>query len=368
MSKLTSPTASELFLIAGHIDLKIALTRTLNWQPLSGVSDVDKSLVATIVSELASNIIKYAQSGYVELRLYEFIGRLDIEVIATDRGPGIADIEQAMQDYFSSGGTLGLGLSGIKRIANDFEIHSVLGQGTTVLARKRINIDPSKQVLTPKTLSHLSKSEPWDPVRSSDIVKSQWVNPFEIGLCIRPYPGQIDSGDQVLALPVEEGYLLVIVDATGHGYKAHKVALMLCAAVREIASSNLPYIMNSLYQLATGTIGAAVGLAFFNINKRTVCYAGIGNTRFIIFRDKKWRAVSRDGVLGQRLPTFPEQSTSFNPGDMAIMFTDGLSESLINEKATLFYLQDANTIANNLVEVCGKHHDDASCMILKWNR
>ncbi len=368
MPEATICSTNERFLIAQNLDLKIAITRTLSWQPLLGASDVDKSLIATMVSELASNIIKYAKSGHIELCSYESPGKVEIEILATDKGPGIANLEQAMQEHFSSGGTLGLGLSGIKRIADEFEIQPNLSQGTRVLARKRIKVDTNKQVLSLTTVSCSSKSEKLAAFRSTAIIKPQPTNNFEIGMRIRAYPGQLVSGDQVLSLPLENGYLLAIVDATGHGPEAHKMALMLFTALRKIASSNLSDIMHKLYELSRGSIGAALGLAFFDANKHTINYAGIGNTSITVYSDKKWRGVSRDGMMGQRLPTFTEQSTSFNPGDMAIMFTDGLSESLTNQEAMKLYFLDANAIAYRLVDVLGKAHDDASCIVVKWNK
>ncbi|UOA06967.1 SpoIIE family protein phosphatase [Methylobacter sp. S3L5C] len=368
MLKENISSTNNRFFIANHLDLTIAITQTLSWQPLLGASAVDKSFIATIVSELASNIIKYAKSGYIELRSYERPGNVEIDVVAIDNGPGIVNVKQAMQEHFSSGGTLGLGLSGVKRIADDFEIYSTVGYGTCVFARKKIKINAVQQVLSLTTASYCSNSERLAAFRDASLVEPASTINFEIGKCIRAYPGQIVSGDQVLALPLEDGYFLAIIDATGHGPDAHKMALVLLAAVKKIASRNLVDIMSKLYELAKGTIGAAIGLAFFDANKQTVYCAGIGNTSLVVFNDKKWRGVSRDGILGQRSPSFMEQSTPFNPGDMAIMFTDGLSESLANNEAIKLRFQDANTIAYRLVDVLGKTYDDASCIVLKWNK
>jgi anti-sigma regulatory factor (Ser/Thr protein kinase) len=360
-------TNCRLF-INEQIDLNIAITHTLNWQPLTGANAVDKSLIATIISELASNIIKYANPGYIELRSYEWPGTVEIEVLATDTGPGIDNVEQAMQENFSSSGTLGLGLSGVKRIADAFDIHSNLGHGTCVFARKNIKVDTKIQVLSSTKAFYSSTSERLVEFRNANSIKASPLINFEIGNRTRAYPGYRVSGDQVLAIPLEQGYLLSIVDATGHGPEANKMALLLLNGLKKIASSNLSNLMIKLDQLAKGTIGAAMGLAFFDPTKQMVTYAGIGNTNLIVFNDKKWQGVSRDGILGQRLPSYTEQSTHFNPGDMAIMFTDGLSESLIKKEALKLRFLDANTIAYRLVDLLGKTHDDASCIVIKWNK
>lgn len=93
-----------------------------------------KSRVTTSVSELARNILKYAGRGEVRLRRVGEDHRPGVEVTATDRGPGIDDVDRALEDHYSSSGTLGLGLPGVKRMMDDFAIESSPGQGTRVSA------------------------------------------------------------------------------------------------------------------------------------------------------------------------------------------------------------------------------------------
>jgi serine/threonine-protein kinase RsbT len=95
-------------------------------------------MIATAVSELVRNIIKYAGSGEIRLRRVKKMGARGIEIEALDNGPGIADCEAAMQDHYSSSGTLGLGLPAVKRMMDDFSLESTPGEGTRVTARKWI--------------------------------------------------------------------------------------------------------------------------------------------------------------------------------------------------------------------------------------
>ena len=101
-----------------------------------GFGDVDQGRIATAASELARNILKYAGTGHVTIGPIERNGRAGIEVVAQDHGPGIENVEQAMQDRFSSSGTLGLGLPGVRRLMDRFSIESTPGQGTRVMAAK----------------------------------------------------------------------------------------------------------------------------------------------------------------------------------------------------------------------------------------
>ncbi|HEX9075747.1 MAG TPA: anti-sigma regulatory factor [Anaerolineae bacterium] len=101
-----------------------------------GLSSGDQALVATAISELARNIVEYAQRGEIILELAERGNRRGVVVIARDEGPGIPDIERAMQDGFTTGHGLGLGLPGARRLMDEFEIVSVVGKGTTVIVKK----------------------------------------------------------------------------------------------------------------------------------------------------------------------------------------------------------------------------------------
>lgn len=92
--------------------------------------------VATAVSELARNIVKYAGQGEIILLRVSAPRGAGIEIRAQDQGPGITDIEKAMEDRYSTGRTLGLGLPGVRRLMDDFDIKTEPGAGTRVTIRK----------------------------------------------------------------------------------------------------------------------------------------------------------------------------------------------------------------------------------------
>jgi serine/threonine-protein kinase RsbT len=98
-----------------------------------GFTSTDLTLLATAISEVARNITAYAGEGVVVLRVIRGAnGREGIEVIAQDEGPGIANVELALQDGFTTGGGLGLGLPGARRLVDEFELQTAPGEGTTV--------------------------------------------------------------------------------------------------------------------------------------------------------------------------------------------------------------------------------------------
>jgi serine/threonine-protein kinase RsbT len=97
-----------------------------------GFSRVDATLVATVISELARNIIHHARNGEILIRRVDEGANCGIQVLARDEGPGIADMGLAMRMGYSSSGGLGLGLPGVRRIMDEFEIQSSPGRGTSV--------------------------------------------------------------------------------------------------------------------------------------------------------------------------------------------------------------------------------------------
>lgn len=100
-----------------------------------GFGLVDEKKIKIIVSELAYNIIKYATKGFIRVSRLEEMGKRGVVIKATDKGPGIDDIDKALQDNYSTSGTLGLGLPGIKRMADELKVNSSIEKGTEVIVK-----------------------------------------------------------------------------------------------------------------------------------------------------------------------------------------------------------------------------------------
>ena len=101
-----------------------------------GFTGSDLTIIATAISEVTRNIVIFAGDGEIVLRGGYDRDRRGIVIVARDNGPGIADVELAMQDGYSTTGGLGLGLPGAKRLMDEFQIVSEVGKGTTVTLKK----------------------------------------------------------------------------------------------------------------------------------------------------------------------------------------------------------------------------------------
>jgi serine/threonine-protein kinase RsbT len=125
--------SAEVLPIAGSDDVVRVRQRVRVLAVEAGFSLVDQTKLITAASELARNALDYGGGGIVRLERVQNGARRGVRLTFEDKGPGIADIDQALADGFTSGGGLGLGLGGARRLSNEFSIVSKPGEGTTVM-------------------------------------------------------------------------------------------------------------------------------------------------------------------------------------------------------------------------------------------
>jgi serine/threonine-protein kinase RsbT len=134
--------AEVLVRVCGESDVAIARQRTRELAAHQGLSGAATEALATAVSEIARNIVVHASAGEVWIAAVAEHGKRGVAVTALDSGPGIANIAQAMQDGFSSTGSLGFGLPGARRLVDEFAIESTVGTGTRITLRTWASQDP----------------------------------------------------------------------------------------------------------------------------------------------------------------------------------------------------------------------------------
>lgn len=128
---------SEARVTIGHeADIVTARQKGRELAARGGFSSTEQTLIATAISEVARNIVEYARRGEIVLNVVERNGKRGLVVVASDSGPGIADLEMAMRDGYSTANSLGMGLPGAKRLMDEFVLQSTPGEGTTVTMKK----------------------------------------------------------------------------------------------------------------------------------------------------------------------------------------------------------------------------------------
>ncbi|HEX7861210.1 MAG TPA: anti-sigma regulatory factor [Verrucomicrobiae bacterium] len=126
-------TKSDLLQIRNEADVVQARQAVRRWATEQAFPIVDQTKIVTAASELARNTLVYGRGGTVRLEALNDGARKGLRLTFEDQGPGIANLQQALQDGYSTGGGLGLGLSGARRLSNEFHIESELGKGTRVM-------------------------------------------------------------------------------------------------------------------------------------------------------------------------------------------------------------------------------------------
>jgi serine/threonine-protein kinase RsbT len=129
--------AGDIFVaIHRETDIVTARQRGRELAAAIGFRSTDQTIIALAISEIARNIVSYAQRGGISLSRLDETGRHGILIVAKDDGPGIPDIELAMRDGYSTAKSLGVGLPGAKRVMDEFDLASAVGKGTTVTMKK----------------------------------------------------------------------------------------------------------------------------------------------------------------------------------------------------------------------------------------
>jgi serine/threonine-protein kinase RsbT len=137
MAMVTCPIGRE-------VDVYVAIGRGRELATAVGFDETDRTRIEIVILELTRNLLAHAGSGELRLEAVEGDGRRGLAIEALDSGPGIADIELAMRDGYSTAQTLGAGLPGVRRLTDDFTIESKLGGGTRVRAVKWLRERPRK--------------------------------------------------------------------------------------------------------------------------------------------------------------------------------------------------------------------------------
>jgi negative regulator of sigma-B (phosphoserine phosphatase) len=183
---------------------------------------------------------------------------------------------------------------------------------------------------------------------------------------IRPCLGELLSGDAVVIRPLEEGLFVAIVDVLGHGPEAHELTHVIDAYLTRYGSSDVSGVMTRLHQHLKGTRGAAVGLCTIDTDTGRTDYVGVGNTAIRRFGKTETRLVSQDGVLGQNMRTPRPQALQLEPGDLIVLYTDGVSDRFTSDDYPGVLRHAPKEVVSNIVQRFGKDHDDAACVAVRY--
>ncbi|WP_326537985.1 ATP-binding protein [Pseudorhodoferax sp.] len=311
---------------------------------------------ATVVSELGMNIVKYAGRGNMTVSL-QAAARAYVEVLAEDRGPGIADLDLALTEHYSSRGTLGLGLPGVRRMSDEFDISSRPDAGTRVRARRWLEDGPADALVRPAPdRAQLPPGAP--PVAAP--------GGWQLGQARRPCYGETVSGDGCVLQAVPHGTVAGVLDVLGHGAEAHRLARHCERWLAANARADVVGLAEDLHAEVRGSLGLALTLAFIDAQTLSMLVTGVGNTRLFCLRAPGLCIDAQPGIVGgSNMPRLRPARLQIAPQDTLVLTTDGINERLTVHELLPLRHHGVQHIAQHVLREHGKDHDDATCMVLR---
>ena len=257
--------------------------------------------LALVVTEAATNIVRHGGGGMMVLRQLLHSDGAMIEVLALDKGPGIPNIERAMADGYSTGGTAGQGLGAIRRLSDVFAIHSQREVGTAVLARVGQRHPASSRAVRVPTLDD------------------------RLGAVCVPVRGEAECGDHWEIDVARDVITLMVVDGLGHGPDAAVAAASAIHSFRTRTGSSSDAMFAALDSSLRVTRGAAISLATINAVDRSVTFTGVGNVDARVLGGPATQyLVPQNGIVGHGMPILRSTQASWPVAGRLIMHSDGI--------------------------------------------
>lgn len=306
-----------------------------------GMPEDQCSDLAIVVTELAQNLVRHAGSG--EVLLAPTSPDPGLDVIAVDRGDGIADLARAQADGFSTAGTAGNGLGAARRQSSRFDLWSVPGKGTIAHARVYVRPQWRRRVSWPGP-----EGAPLEAAR----------------LCV-PCPGHAVSGDVGWILRDDaDRWMFVLIDVLGHGVNAAEEAADLCrtgTALGVVGPADLLAVLHEADVGRRGAVGAAVRI---DLAARRFEAAVVGNISLAL---PQGRIAGTPGVLGR--PHKPlRQQGDFGPDDWLVMHSDGIRTRWPTEDLVERLQAGAGVASAWLYRDWSRPTDDASVLAARPGR
>jgi anti-sigma regulatory factor (Ser/Thr protein kinase) len=300
---------------------------------IAGFNDDDAYRTGIVAAELASNLAKHARGG--EMLIRGMREPASVEILAIDRGPGIRDVAAALLDGHSTAGTPGNGLGAIRRLADEFDIYSLVDRGTIVVARMR-----------------------------AGRVAGARTGPLDVSGVSVAKDGEMVCGDSWQVLHQPDGALTIVADGLGHGLKAGEASAAAIAAIDPRKGAAVSERLRDVHLGLQHTRGAAAGIAEVRPESGTLRFAGIGNIAAAVSRVGMTRhAVSLNGTLGHEARQFRDYTYPWERDGLLVMHSDGLGTHWSIDDYPGLRQRHTATIAAVLYRDFNRHRDDVTVLV-----
>jgi anti-sigma regulatory factor (Ser/Thr protein kinase) len=299
------------------------------------LADDDRSRLAIVVTELATNVAKHGKGGEILLCGIRSGRCHGVGVLALDTGPGIHDPALALRDGYSTSATAGTGLGAVRRQATRFDLYSASGAGTAVFA------------------------EVWSERRCPE-------RACLIGGVNVPFPGETVSGDGWRVAHEGPRALALLVDGLGHGPVAAEAAGVALESFDKRRSESPTELLADLHAALRPTRGAAIAVAALDVARGLVRFAGIGNVSGVVAADTSLRGlVSSHGTAGYQASHIREVQVPWTRGASLILHSDGIATHWLLERYPGLTRRHPALLAGVLYRDFRRGRDDASVLVLR---
>jgi len=305
-----------------------------------GLDETDGYRAGLVATELATNLVKHAtDGGSVLVRSILDDGCKGVELIAIDRGPGVASVGESLRDGHSTAGSSGTGLGAIRRMSDEFDIHSQPGCGTVVFAR----------------------------VFAGRCAPPAW--PLSFGAVSVAKLAEDPCGDAWSVRQGHQSIATLMVDGLGHGLFAAEAARAAVAVWTKQATRPVADALAVIHDGLRHTRGAAGALAQLDLENGVVRFAGVGNIAASITIDGVSRqAVSHNGTLGHEARHFREFVYPWADSGLFVMHSDGLTSHWSLDAYPSVGRRHPAVIAAVLYRDFSRGRDDVTVLVCKATR
>ena len=182
---------------------------------------------------------------------------------------------------------------------------------------------------------------------------------------IQTLPEEAVCGDVSLVVEEDETLLLALFDGAGHGPMAFRAAKQGSEYLKQHTEQDLEEALQALNLLLRGTSGAVASMCRIHKETGLLTYSGIGNVSMRLFSPESRHLVTRDGMLGHQMPSPKQNTLQLHPGNIFMLYSDGVKEHFDAEAFPDFFALSAQDIARIIIDYFSKTLDDASCIVVK---
>ena len=335
----TLPTTSQLLAIAEPSQVGGARRAAVVLGNAHGLNEEAVGRLAIVVTEAASNILRHAGRGHVVLRAFgsDVPG---VEVLALDKGPGINDVARAMRDGFSTYGSAGEGLGGIRRLSDTFGIYSQRDHGTVILSR----IVDGPRVAEDRRQATIDD---------------------RIGVVCVPIRGESECGDAWRIVHNRRGMSVLVVDGLGHGPGAASVATTAMNVLGASPDGEPDAVIAAMDAATRGSRGAALSVVLIDQGARQLRFCGVGNVDGRVLDDRSpAHLVPQNGIVGHALPTLRPAAIAWPAGARLVMHSDGISSRWRPDSYPGLAAMHPSLLAAVLFRDFARERDDVTVLVL----